>query len=65
MFQTIFQRLDDGTLVGPLFALFLFLFVFVFQLVRIFRTPRQEIVARAMLPLADDDAPRGDEEARR
>ncbi|MGC4117493.1 MAG: cytochrome-c oxidase, cbb3-type subunit II [Myxococcales bacterium] len=65
MFQTIFQRLDDGTLVGPLLALFLFLFVFIFQLVRIVRAPRQEILAQAMLPLTDDTTPRRDKETQR
>ncbi|HEY3444767.1 MAG TPA: hypothetical protein VGK67_00320 [Myxococcales bacterium] len=65
MFQTVFQRLDDGTLVGPLFALFVFLAVFLFQVVRILRTPRQEIISQAMLPLTDDDAPRRGEETHR
>lgn len=64
MFQTVFQRLDDGTLVGPLFALFVFMTVFFFQLVRILRAPHQEILAQAMLPLAEDAPPRRGEEAR-
>jgi len=62
MFQTVFHRLDDGALVGPLFALFIFMFVFFTQLVRILRAPRHEILAQAMMPLAED-APRRGEEA--
>ena len=61
MFQTVFHRLSDGTLVGPLVALLVFLVVFFGQVFRIVKTPRREIAAMSMLPLDDAPGRRGEE----
>lgn len=65
MFQTVFQRFDDWTMVGPLVALFLFMAVFFFQLVRIARKPQHEVAREAALPLTKDAPARKGEEAPR
>ncbi len=65
MFETVFQKLDDGALSWPVVALLLFMVVFFAQLARILRAPRSELEAQARLPLAEDVPPRCPEEARR